>query len=260
MYETLISLSFPINSFYIAALFYVASLAFFFFSREGLAKSFLVLGFIVHTISETGGRYLIWPYCNMFAEPFFMPLCLAGISFILIIFKRDKHGLSMVPIIVLFSCLAIFFSEGYYPPFTLMSKSMYAHLFHLFVFIAHGLLIAGAYLAIRSVFVKERYDISYRVVIWGFAFLCLAGLFGMVWSYMGRSDVVSWNHYYFHSIAIWFYYVGFLHLHLTRGWDQKRKAWILLGGVLLIFYFDYLPQIGGIHLPGVLDARLYKLF
>lgn len=100
----------------------------------------------------------------------------------------------------------------------------------------------------------------YRLIIWGFACLCTAGLAGMVWSYLGRADVVSWNHYYFHSIAIWFYYVGFLHLHLTRGWGQKRKAWVLLGGVLLILSFDYLPQIGGIHAPGVLDARLYQLY
>ncbi len=42
---------------------------------------------------------------------------------------------------------------------------------------------------------KGRDGMPYRLIIWGFAFLCTAGLFGMTWSYMGRSDVVSWNHY-----------------------------------------------------------------
>jgi len=256
----MITLRFPIETFYIATLIYGIALLCYLLNLKQLSILSLVTAFAVNMISEVSGRYLIWPYCNMFSEPFFLPLCLAGISLILIILKRDKQALSMVFMIVLFSCKAIFFSEGYYPPFTLMSKSIYAHLFHLFVFIAHGSLIAGAYLAIHSVFKKKRDDVPYQIIIWGFAVLCAAGLFGMVWSYMGRGDVISWNHYYFHSIAIWFYYVGFLHLHLIRGWDQKRKAWILLGGAFLIFWFDYLPQIGGLHIPGVLNARLYELY
>ena len=254
------SLIFPIQTYYLAILIYVIAFILNLAKKERLSIFFLGVAFVINLVSEVSGRYLIWPYCNMFSEPFFLPLCLAGICLILIILKRDEQALSMVFMIVLFSCMAIFFSEGYYPPFTLMSKSIYAHLFHLFVFIAHGLLIAGAYLAIHSVFKKKRDDVPYQIIIWGFAVLCTAGLFGMVWSYMGRSDVISWNHYYFHSIAIWFYYVGFFHLHLIRGWDQKRKAWILLGGAFLIFWFDYLPQIGGLHIPGVLNARLYELY
>ncbi|MBW1966072.1 MAG: hypothetical protein JRI71_09315 [Deltaproteobacteria bacterium] len=256
----MITLRFPIETFYIAILIYGITLLCYLLKLKQLSILSLVTAFVVNMISEVSGRYLIWPYCNMFSEPFFLPLCLAGICLILIIPKRDEQALSMVFMIVLFSCMAVFFSEGYYPPFTLMSKSIYAHLFHLFVFIAHGLLIAGAYLAIHSVFKKKRDEAPYQMIIWGFAFLCTAGLFGMVWSYLGRSDVISWNHYYFHSIAIWFYYVGFLHLHLIKGWDQRRKAWILLGGAFLIFSFDYLPQIGGIHIPEVLNARLYELY
>ncbi|MCD6353453.1 MAG: hypothetical protein J7M06_04495 [Proteobacteria bacterium] len=95
------------------------------------------------------------------------------------------------------------------------------------------------------------------MVIWGFAFCCMAGASGMLWNYMGWSDTISWNHYYFHSVAIWFYYSGFLHLHLLRKWDLKKGAWVILGGALLVLYFDYLPQIGGIHLPGVFDVNLY---
>lgn len=256
----MITLTFPINTFYIAALTYGTALLCSLLRLRRFAVISLATAFAVNMISEVSGRYLIWPYCNMFSEPFFLPLALAGTALILVILEREREGLALVPPIVLFAGLAIFFSEGYYPPFTLMSKSIYAHIFHLFVFIAHGLLIAGAYLALLAVCRKRKDEMPFRLIIWGFAFLCTAGLFGMVWSYMGRSDVVSWNHYYFHSIAIWFYYVGFLHLHLTRGWEQKRKAWVLLGGVLLILSFDYLPQIGGIHGPGVLDARLYQLY
>ncbi len=258
--KTMITLTFPIETFYIAALVYGAAFLCSLLQLRRLAVFCLVTAFAVNMVSEGSGRYLIRPYCNMFAEPFFLPLALAAIALILVLLKRERQGLSLLAPVVLFAGLAIFFSEGYYPPFTLMSKSIYAHLFHLFVFIAHGLLIAGAYLALLAVYRQRRDEISSRLIIWGFAFLCTAGLFGMVWSYMGRSDVVSCNHYYFHSIAIWFYYVGFLHLHLVRGWGQKGRAWALLGGGLLILFFDYLPQIGGIHGPGVLDARLYQLY
>ncbi len=253
------SLTFPIETYYLAVLLYGITVPFSIMKKERLSVFLLKTAFAVNLVSEVSGRYLIWPFCNMFSEPFFLPLCLAGISLVLTVRKRQE-ALSLVPLIAALSLAAVLFSEGYYPPFTLMSKSIYAHLFHFFVFIAHGFLIAGAYFAICSVFLSKRDYISYHTIAWGFAFLCTAGLFGMIWSYVGRSDVISWNHYYFHSIAIWFYYAGFLHLHLTKYWNQKTRAWLLAGGFLLIFFFDYLPQIGGIHAPGVLNTKLYELY
>ena len=256
----MINLLFPITTFYIACLIYMVALLCYLMKLKQLSILSLAVAFSIHLISDISGRYIILPYCNMFSEPFFLPLCLAGICLILIATKRDIDGLSLLPLISFLSLIAIFFSENYYPPFTIMSRSIYAHLFHFFLFTAHGLLIAGAYLAIRFVFWNMKDNVSNQIIIWGFAFLCIAGLFGMLWSYVGRADFISWNHYYFHSAAIWFYYAGFLHLRLTRGWNQKKRAWILLGGSLLIFSFDYLPQIGGIHSPGLLDARLYELY
>lgn len=253
----MIPLSFPVNSFYIATLFYLASLVFYSLSGKRPALSFLGLGLFVNLISEISGRLLTWPYCNMFSEPFFLPLCISAISFLLIILRREREGLAIVPIIVLFSFIAIFFSESYYPPFTIMSRSIHSHLFHLFAFISHACFLSGAYIAALLVFKKRRDDISHRIIIWGFALSCMAGFFGMIWSYLGRSDIVSWNHYYFHSIALWLYYAGFLHLHMTKRWGRKKRVWILMAGFLLIFYFDYLPQIGGMHMPGILDVELY---
>ena len=248
----------------------------------------------------------MWPYCNMFAEPFFLPWCFSAISFILVLSKKEKEGLSIIPLVVIFSAAAILCSEGYFTSFTLKSKSIFSHIFHLFNFIAHACFISGGYLAILTIIknihalqlqqgikippnpplkkggrlnhsllikgkipanpplvkggrgdfpVKE--DVSRHLVIWGFAFYCIAGAFGMLWNYLSWSDTISWNHYYFHSVAIWFYYAGFLHLHLLRRWDLKKRAWIILGGALLVLCFDYLPQIGGIHLQGVFDAALY---
>jgi len=256
----LISPSFPPNCFYIAAAFYLAAAIFHLLSMEKSALCFLGGGLLINMLSEIAARLFIWPYCNMFAEPFFLPLCLSIISLILIVLSKAKDGLSLLPLIALLSLIAIFFSEGYYPPFTILSKSIHSHLFHLFAFISHCCLIAGAYLAVWSLAGKISDDIAYQIIIWGFAFLSLGGLFGMLWSYMGRSDFVSWNHYYFHSIAIWLYYAGFLHLHLLKGWDQNKKTWMLAGGAIMIFYLDYLPQIGRMHIPGVLDGGLYELY
>jgi len=256
----MINLSFPIEVYYLSVLFYGMTFLFSLMKMKRFCIIFLRVAFMVNLISEVSGRYLVWPFCNMFSEPFFLPLCLSGTSLVLIGCKRQQEAFLIVPLVVLFSIIPVFFSEGYYPPFTLMSRSIYAHLFHLCAFVSHGLLITGAYLALLSLFLRIEYGLIYRLVAWGFALLCTAGMFGMLWSYVGRSDVISWNHYYFHSIAIWFYYVGFLHLHLTMGWNQKRKALVLLGGAFLILWFDYLPQIGGIHAPGVLNANLYRLY
>jgi len=255
-----ISLAFPLKSFYIAAAFYLAGAIFHLLSMERPALCLLGAGLLINMISEIAGRVFIWPYCNMFAEPFFLPLCVAAVSLILIVSGTAKDGLSLLPLVVLFSLVAVFFSEGYYPPFTMLSKSIHAHLFHLFAFVAHGCLITGAYLAVCSLAGKRRDGIPYQMIIWGFAFMSVSGMFGMLWSYAGRSDTVSWNHYYFHSTAIWLYYAGFLHLHLLKGWDQKKKVWLLLGGAIMICCFDYLPQIGRMHIPRVFNGGLYGHF
>ncbi len=50
-----------------------------------------------------------------------------------------------------------FFFRRVLPALYLMSKSIYAHISHFFLFIAHGLLIAGAYLALLAV-CRQRKD------------------------------------------------------------------------------------------------------
>lgn len=258
--QSVISLTFPLKSFYIAAGFYLVGTVFHLLAREKPAIWFFTAGILINAVSEISGRVIVWPYCNMFEEPFFLPICVAAVSVVLIISGTAKDGLSLLPLIALFSLVAVFFSEGYYPPFTMQSKSIHAHLFHLFAFVGHGCLITGAYLAVCSLVRKRRDGIPYQMIIWGFAFMSVSGMFGMLWSYAGRSDTVSWNHYYFHSIAVWLYYAGFLHLHLFKGWDQNKKIWILVGGAVMILSLDYLPQIGAMHIPRVFNGGLYDLF
>ena len=253
----MISLTLPIKSFYIATFFYLASFIFYILYKKRLALSFLGLGLFINILSETIGRLFMWPYCNMFAEPFFLPLCFSALSFILISLKKEKEGLLIIPLVVIFSLIPIFCSEGYFSPFFINSKSISSHLFHLFNFIAHACFLSGAYLAIFIILGKLKEGTAHHLAIWGFVFYSLAGFFGMLWNYLGYADTISWDHYYFHSVAIWFYYSGFLHLYLLRIWGQKKRAWFLFGGFLLIFYFDYLPQIGAINLPRFLNADLY---
>jgi len=255
----MISLSFPVETFYVALIFYSVSSLFYFSRYRELSLFFLFCGFLTNLISEISGRLIITPFCNMFSEPFFLPLFTSTFSLFLFIVGRREEALSLIPLTAILALIAGFFSEGYYPPFTIMSKSIYAHIFHLLVFTSHGLFIAAAYLSTQSLIKRRSDGFSWTVMALGFSLLCISGLFGMMWSYMGRGDLISWNHYYFHSIALWFYYVGILHLSFTRNWRDGERVALLWGGILLIFVFDYLPQIGGIHAPSILNTNIYKV-
>jgi len=257
MYDLVI----PIRLFQLSALFYGLSVLFVLirFSRSAVIS--MGVGLLINLLSDIHGRYLIWPYCNMFNEPFFLPLFLSFLSLYLLFKGIEREGLLFIPLVFFFSLIAIFCFESYYPPFTMMSKSIYSHLFNLSIFISHGLLIGCSYLAFIYLIRRDTPDhLLQRLTVWGFSFLSISGMFGMIWSYLGRADPVSWNHYYFHSIAIWFFYVGYLHLRLLKEWNDHRSLWILIGGALLILYFDYLPQIGRFHLSGVLDETVYRLY
>ena len=236
----------PIKTFYIATSFYAFSFFLSFFEKR-ISNIFLSIGLFINLASEAIGRYLTWPFCNMFSEPYFLPIIFSS-YYLLKISLKIREDRIMKGFILISSLIPSFFSEGYYPPYTLMSKSIYAHIFHLFLFIAHGLLFLSAY---RATFLKED---AYSLATYGFFSLCIAGLFGMIWSYVGRGDIISWNYFYFENIAIWFYYLAFFHLR------PKKVSFYLFIGALLIFFFDYLPQVGGINSMGILYERLHGLY
>ncbi len=251
-------LFFPVKFFYIASTFYFIGFLFYIFRLTKISIIFLLIGFSANLTSEIFGRYITWPFCNMFSEVFFLPLSLCVIILILIKLGK-KEGLHLYFLIVTFCFIALFLSEGYYPPFTLMSKSIYAHLFHLFLFIAHSLLISSGFMAILSL-LKLHQSVSTKLMLWGYAVLSIAGLFGMIWSYMGRGDVISWNHYFFHSIGIWVYYTAVLHVHLIKGWNETKRSWLLIGGVILILWLDILPQLGSFSSLRLIRGNIYESF
>jgi len=238
----MIGLDTPIKTFYLATSLYAFSFLLSFFEKR-ISNVFLAIGLIINLVSEAAGRYLTWPFCNMFSEPYFLPIIFS--SYYLL---KDRKDRIMQGFILISSLIPSLFSEGYYPPYTLMSKSIYAHIFHLFLFTAHALLFLSAY---RAIFSKED---AYSLATYGFFLLCIAGFFGMIWSYVGRGDIISWNYFYFENIAIWFYYLAFFHLR------PKRILFHLLMGASLILFFDYLPQIGGINSMGILYERLHGLY
>ncbi len=255
----MITLSFPVKVFYIAAVAYGIGFICFVLRQKIWAIIFLVIGLISNFLSDLTGRILILPFCNMFSETFFIPIVVSVVILILIFLKKSE-ALWLYPIVVFFALVSIFFSEGYYPPFTFMSKSIFAHIFHFLIFVAHSFLFCSGGISLVSILLNKQESSSYIFLVLGYSFLCLGGFFGMVWSFVGRGDVISWNHYFFHSIALWLYYSAILHLHLLRNWGLRGRAWGVVGGALLILWLDILPQIGGIHLPGILNIKIYELY
>ena len=250
-------LTLPIKTFYLASLIYGAVFIFLIFKRRKLSVFMLAAAFLIHLFSDLFGRYLIWPYCNVMGEPFFLPLCLAALTLIVFFLGCCEEGLCMIPLIIIFSFCGVFFTEGFYPSFNIYNRGLFPQLFHLFQIIAHAFLFAGAWISIFIVIKNKQADISLSLITWGFCFYTVAGLFGMLWNYQKMAETISWNHFYFHSTAIWFFYAGYLHLGIIKQWAINKRAMVLVGGSLLIFWFDYLPQIGQIHLPGICNVELY---
>jgi len=255
----MLKLSLPINLFYAASILYTVGFLCFTLRLKNLSFYLLITAALLNLSSDVIGRWIIWPFCNMFYEVFFLPLSISLIGISLFSLKKEQ-GLWLYPLVILFCILAVFFSEGYYPPFTLMSKSIFAHIFHLFMFFAHSFLFSSFFISLVSTFLQKEEEISNKLMILGYGMLCIAGLFGMTWSYVGRADTISWNHYFFHSIAIWLYYSALLHLFLRKSLRLKEKTFFLFIGAGLIFCLDILPQIGGIHKPKILSTELYEFF
>ena len=251
----MLELSFPLKTYLLATLIYTLSFITSFFKKR-LSYLLLFSGSFVNIISEISGRLITWPYCNMFSEPYFLPLFFSAST--LIIPSLRKEIKSSTFLVFVSSLIPVFFSEGYYPPFTAMSKSIFSHLFHLSLFIGHGFLFISAYFALLCLFNRDYRELVYRYTAIGFFILCITAIFGMMWSYVGRCDVISWNHYFFHSVGIWFYYISLFHLY-ARERISKKGLLLFIGGAFLVFIFDYIPQIGEAHKP-VIYEKLYEVF
>lgn len=93
-------------------------------------------------------------------------------------------------------------------------------------------------------------EVGYRAVLIGFPVFSLGGLvFAMIWAHEAWSRFWGWDPKEVWALITWLFYAAFLHLRLTRGWEGKKSAWLMvIGFILIMFNFIAVNMIlAGLH-------------
>ena len=258
--------------FYVAAFFYLLSLSTAVFCRGGLMLFFrclLFIGLFANLISAAGRYYFSWPLMPMYQAPFFLPLVIGALSF-KTIWHKQAGWILLVCALCFLSVSAVFFPKDFYLPF-LESRTIFSHLFFVSGIVGKAcFIIAGAHALVHirlcsansgsgqaqklknaknHVFPGSRIYTS-RWIVWGFAFWTISMFSGEIWSYLGWGSPVLWDDAaIFTAMATWFYYACFLHLHLQKMWNSKRRAYAAVFGAVLTVIFNLYPDLGKFQFP-----------
>ncbi len=88
----------------------------------------------------------------------------------------------------------------------------------------------------------------YKVIIFGFLLDTVGNVIGAAWADNAWGGYWSWDPKETWALITWLTYAFFLHAKITRGWTEKRMAWIAVAGFFLLV-FAYLGV--DILLPGL---------
>ena len=247
------------DAFFIAVALYVCSLAAVVLSREKWTVWLLATGLAANLISLGLRLASQWPMQAPYQGPFWLSACLAALILFFMVFGRPRLAKTLVPALVALGALALFFPGDSYVPYP-RSDSITAHLSLLFISASKALFIASGAEAFNYLSRKNGYvngsdgpSLFGNLLVWGFVLYTLGLFLAELWAYLAWSSPVAWEDFSMVStMALWFFYSCFLHLHLLGRWDPQRRAWFSLSGLPILFYFTYLPELGPLALPGIL--------
>jgi hypothetical protein len=149
------------------------------------------------------------------------------------------------------SALALFFPKDYYYPF-IKSYTIFSHLFFLFGVVGKAFFIMASVYALTFLSDKENstFDLVKSNIIRGYTFWTMSLFSGEIWSYLGWGTPVVWDDASFTTVmAIWFYYAAFLHLHLLRFFNRKRRAIFALTGLPILIFIIFYTEMGKFCFP-----------
>jgi hypothetical protein len=148
----------------------------------------------------------------------------------------------------LIGAASVLFPKDFYLPF-LKTASTFSHLHLLFTVLGKAaLLLAGLWawadlrLADQGRLAQSR---GQSWLVGGFALWTLCLFAGEMWSYQGWGIPVVWDDAVIVCfMATWFYYIGVLHLHLTRSWTVRSRSWAVAAGLGLILALNCCHDLG----------------
>ena len=185
------------------------------------------------------------------------------IGIVLLFTRKDSDNLFTIKtatgLVSILSVIAVFFPKDYYLPF-IKTLTLFSHLFIIFGIAGKGCFLVGGLWGVSSLFNQERSSSeerqkklvkkSFLWVILGFSLWTLSMFFGELWSYIGWGTPVEWEDPVITTaMAIWFYYIGLLHLHLTSYGNSKWRGIITATGVPFVLLLTYLTNLGPYRNP-----------
>ncbi len=89
----------------------------------------------------------------------------------------------------------------------------------------------------------------YKVVVFGFLFLSIGIVIGAAWADNAWGGYWSWDPKETWSLITWITYAVFIHARLTKGWNEKKMAWIAVIGFIVVIctYLGVDLLIPGLH-------------
>lgn len=198
-----------------------------------------------------------WPMLPMHLGPVALPLCL-GLLFPFCASETDQHrplvSRFMLGLAVFIVLMGLCFPKDFYLPF-LKSKTLFAHAFLLFGVGGKGCFILSAVWAMaalpeigrpfRKHLMVTAMNRSLLWAVWGFALWTVSMFSGEIWSYLGWGTPVVWEDAAITTtMAAWFFYACYLHLHLTRSWNPTGRAIYASLGGFAILAVTCLPDLG----------------
>ncbi len=242
--------------FYLAAFLYVLSWVAALSGRQRVCLLFFVAGLGANLLSAICRYSNTWPLLPMFQGPFFLPLCI-GILSLGTVFKKKAESIYLFSLICFLALIAVFFPGDFYLPF-LQSATVFSHAFFLLGMIAKACFFIASihgglqlWIKYRSAKVSKKPDstkdsaLTTRWIVWGFASWTLSMFCGEIWSYLGWGSPVIWDDASIMiTMAMWFYYAFFLHLHLFRTWSPETRYYFAILGAILVLIFNFYSEMG----------------
>ncbi len=204
-----------------------------------------------------------WPMLPMHLGPVALPLCL-GLLYPFAAGDREpdlrrRVQQTLLGFMVLFVLLGLCFPKDFYLPF-LQSKTLLAHGFLWFGLAGKACFVLSAIWALAALGAPRQASAHYRLTaalqqslrwaVWGFVLWTLSMFSGELWSYLGWGTPVVWEDPALTlTMAAWFFYACYLHLHLTRSWNPNARALYGSLGGLTLLALTCLPDLGPFRCP-----------
>lgn len=253
MYSMYLNIAFA--AYFLAMVFYFMELFFRNKLLPLLARLFILCG-IVSLGAYIAIRWQIAgrpPLSNMFESMVIFAWTIGLVLLFIDLRYKIKIVSSLIALLGLLALGYASFLDKDIMPLLPALKSNWLTIHVLTCFIGYSALTAGFVSSLVILFNKKEVAkldaISHKVIAFGFLFLALGIITGAVWANSAWGSYWSWDPKETWSLITWFIYAIYLHTRFTKGWKEKRAAWLAVIGFLamLFTYFGVNYLLSGLH-------------